>query len=61
MAKKLISGPILAHLYQIWAPQISLWVLPLLDARHSHHFMQFQGARMIQTQKMAKNLILGLI
>ena len=34
MPNNLISGPILACLAQIWAPNFCLWVLLLLDVRH---------------------------
>ena len=36
MAKKLISGPILASLVQIWAPKFFLWVLPWQHVRHCY-------------------------
>ena len=32
--EKLILGPILAHLAQIWAPNFFLQVLPLLVIKH---------------------------
>ena len=34
MAKKLVSGPILAPLAQICALKLFSWILPLLDIRH---------------------------
>ena len=34
MAKKLISGLVLASLAQIWSPNVFSWVLPLLNVRH---------------------------
>ena len=34
MVKKLVSGPILSPLAQIWAPKFFSWTLLLLDVKH---------------------------
>ena len=34
MAKRIISGPILARLSQIWAPIFLSYVLPVLAVKH---------------------------
>ena len=56
MAKNLISGLILTHLIQIWAPKkffvgftsTRSWIVA------SYNYMQFQGKLMIQTQENGK-------
>ena len=59
MAKRLILGPILARLVQIWAIIFFLffgwegegvYLYQMLDIVASYRCMQFQGKRIIQTQ-----------
>ena len=55
MTKKLILGPILTHLAQIWAANI------FLDIVTRYHPIQFKGKLRNQTWENGKKLILGLI
>ena len=53
MAKKLIWGPILAHLAQIWTPPNvchGFYHYHTLEIVTKYHCMQFVGKSMIETQ-----------
>ena len=52
MTKKLVSGPILAHMAQILAAKFSfskIWLRQSLDIMVSYHHVQYQKKLMIQS------------
>ena len=52
MTKKLVSGPILAHMAQILAAKVSfskIWLRQSLDIMVSYHHVQYQKKLMIQS------------
>ena len=64
LTKKLILGPILAHLAQIWGPNFFLWVVPLLVVRDCSKLSSYAIERKTnktKLEKSVKNLILGPI
>ena len=57
MAKNVILGPILAHLSQIWAPKIFLWILPRLVARHCSKLSSYEVYRKTNEPNLILNQI----
>ena len=60
MVKNLGSGPILAHLAQIWAANTFFSKIWLLDIMISYHDIQYQKILMIQSwQNVVTDLQMG--
>ena len=61
MVKNLVSGPILARLAEICAPNFfrGFYLYWMLDILTNYHHIQFQGKCMIQTQENEEKSYFG--